>query len=124
MDYPGNFHDDILTVGSIDSNGSKSSFSGYGTKLDVVAPGSNILSTIPGNSTGQKSGTSMATPHVAGVAALVISKNPTFTRLQVVTAIEKSGKRSEVIYIKRLPVVPMGYGLITWAMAWSMLMPQ
>ncbi|WP_370527899.1 S8 family serine peptidase [uncultured Alistipes sp.] len=68
MDYPGNFHDDILTVGSIESNGSRSSFSGYGTKLDVVAPGNNILSTLPNNSTGSKNGTSMATPHVAGIA--------------------------------------------------------
>ena len=119
MDYPGNFHDDILTVGSIDSNGSKSSFSGYGTKLDVVAPGSNILSTIPGNSTGQKSGTSMATPHIAGVAALVISKNPTFTRLQVVTAIEKSGKKVGGYLYKTTSGRPnglwvdyMGYGLV------------
>lgn len=93
MDYPGTFHDDILTVGSIDSNGSKSSFSGYGVKLDVVAPGNGILSTLPNNSTGSMSGTSMATPHVAGVAALVISKNPSFTRLQVVSAIEGSAKK-------------------------------
>lgn len=93
MDYPGNFHDDILTVGSIDSNGSKSSFSGYGDKLDVVAPGASILSTLPNNSTGTMSGTSMATPHVAGVAALVIAKHPTYTRLQVVSAIEGSARK-------------------------------
>lgn len=93
MDYPGNFHDDILTVGSINSDGSKSSFSGYGSKLDVVAPGNNILSTVPGNKTKTKNGTSMATPHVAGIAALIIAKNPTFTRSQVVTAIEKSAKK-------------------------------
>jgi len=93
MDYPGNFHDDILTVGSIDSNGSRSSFSGYGTKLDVVAPGRGILSTIPNNGTGTKNGTSMATPHVAGIAALVISKNPSYSRSQVVTVIEKTAKK-------------------------------
>lgn len=93
MDYPATFHDDILTVGSIDSNGTKSSFSGYGVKLDVVAPGNSILSTLPNNSTGSMSGTSMATPHVAGVAALVISQNPTYTRSQVVSAIEGSAKK-------------------------------
>lgn len=93
MDYPGNFNDNILTVGSIDSNGSKSSFSGYGDKLDVVAPGASILSTLPNNSTGTMSGTSMATPHVAGVAALVIAKHPTYTRLQVVSAIEGSARK-------------------------------
>lgn len=93
MDYPGNFNDNLLTVGSIDSNGSKSSFSGYGDKLDVVAPGASILSTLPNNSTGTMSGTSMATPHVAGVAALVIAKHPTYTRLQVVSAIEGSARK-------------------------------
>ncbi len=93
MDYPGNFHDDILTVGSIDSNGSRSSFSGYGTKLDIVAPGRGILSTIPNNGTGTKNGTSMATPHVAGIAALVIAKNPSYSRSQVVTVIEKTAKK-------------------------------
>lgn len=93
MDYPATFHDDILTVGSIDSNGNRSSFSGYGTKLDVVAPGNGILSTLPNNSTGSMSGTSMATPHVAGVAALVIARNPTYTRSQVVSAIEGSARK-------------------------------
>ena len=93
MDYPGNFHDDILTVGAIASNGTRSSFSGYGTKLDVVAPGSNILSTLPNNMTGTMNGTSMATPHVAGVAALVISQHPTYTRSQVVSAIEGSARK-------------------------------
>lgn len=93
MDYPGNFNDNILTVGSIDSDGSKSSFSGYGDKLDVVAPGASILSTLPNNSAGTMSGTSMATPHVAGVAALVIAKHPTYTRLQVVSAIEGSARK-------------------------------
>lgn len=93
MDYPGNFHDDILTVGAITSNGTRSSFSGYGTKLDVVAPGSSILSTLPNNSTGTMSGTSMATPHVAGVAALVISQHPTYTRQQVVSAIEGTARK-------------------------------
>ena len=122
MDYPGNFHDDILTVGSIDSNGSRSSFSGYGTKLDVVAPGNNILSTLPNNSTGSKNGTSMATPHVAGIAALVISNNPTLTRLQVVTAIEKSAKKSEVIHTAQHPDAPTVHGIIKWGMGSSMLM--
>jgi subtilisin family serine protease len=93
MDYPGNFSSDILTVGSIDNNGKRSSFSGYGDNLDVVAPGNNILSTLPNNSTGILSGTSMATPHVAGIAALVLSVNPNFTRKQVVDRIESTAKK-------------------------------
>lgn len=117
MDYPGNFHDDILTVGSIDSNGSRSSYSGYGTKLDVVAPGRDILSTLPNNNTGNMSGTSMATPHVAGVAALVIAKKPTYTRLQVVDAIEKSGKKSAVIHTLQNQDAPTEHGTTKWVMA-------
>ncbi len=71
VNYPANFHPDILAVGSIDEAGNRSSFSGYGTQLDVVAPGESIWSTIGGGSTGYMSGTSMATPHVSGIAALL-----------------------------------------------------
>jgi len=95
MDYPANFHDDILTVGSIDSNGIRSCFdaykaSGYGTKLDVVAPGSNILSTIPSNGAGYMGGTSMAAPHVAGIAALILSINPFLYGYEVRNIIEST----------------------------------
>lgn len=93
MDYPGNFNDNILSVGSITSIGNRSNFSGYGTKLDVVAPGSDILSTIPGNSTQSLNGTSMASPHVAGVCALVLSANPSLTGQQVRDIIEQTSQK-------------------------------
>jgi subtilisin family serine protease len=57
------------TVGSTDSNDRISSFSNVGAVVDIFAPGGSILSTIPGGRTGTKSGTSMATPHIAGLAA-------------------------------------------------------
>lgn len=57
------------TVGSTTSTDGRSSFSNYGNLVDVFAPGSNILSTLPGGRTGSLSGTSMASPHVAGLAA-------------------------------------------------------
>lgn len=57
------------TVGATTSSDSRSSFSNYGSLVDVFAPGSNILSTLPGGRTGSLSGTSMASPHVAGLAA-------------------------------------------------------
>jgi thermitase len=63
----------VVAVGSIDQTGGRSSFSNYGTKVTLGAPGSSILSTWRSSGYAYSSGTSMATPHVAGVAALVYS---------------------------------------------------
>ena len=87
-DYPGNFTPEILLVGATTSSGVRSSFSGYGSVLDVVAPGSNILSTLPNNAIGNLSGTSMAAPYAAGVTSLILSVNNTLTRTQVMNTIE------------------------------------
>ena len=63
----------VVAVGSIDSQGRKSSFSNYGSWVDICAPGSSIMSTMPGSQYGNLSGTSRACPHVSGVAALLVS---------------------------------------------------
>lgn len=93
MDYPGNFHPDILNVGAIDNNGTRRYNSAYGTALDVVAPGGSIWSTIGGGGTGNMSGTSMAAPHVSGIAALILSRNPDLTQKQVTDLIEKYARK-------------------------------
>ena len=93
MDYPATADDRILAVGAIGSTGTRAYFSGYGTKLDVVAPGVDILSTLPGNTVGSMSGTSMAAPHVSGVAALILSANPTLSRDEVTRIIEMTAKK-------------------------------
>ena len=69
--------DGVVTVSSTTQAGAKSGFSNYGLGvIDVAAPGSLIASTITGSRYGYKSGTSMASPHVAGVLALMKSAHP------------------------------------------------
>ncbi|TRU16854.1 MAG: hypothetical protein EWV80_23040, partial [Microcystis aeruginosa Ma_QC_B_20070730_S2] len=82
----------IVSVASTTRTDSLSWFSNYGlTSVDLGAPGSDIYSTIPGNSYGIKSGTSMASPHVTGAAALLWSQNPTWTAQQVKNALMNTG---------------------------------
>jgi thermitase len=71
--YPA-FYSNAIAVGSTDSSDNKSYFSNWGTWVDVAAPGSSIYSTYPTNSYATLSGTSMATPHVAGLAGLLASQ--------------------------------------------------
>ncbi|UYN85245.1 MAG: S8 family peptidase [Cyclobacteriaceae bacterium] len=124
INYPANFHDDILTVGAITATGVRSIFqegfaSGYGSKLDVVAPGSGIRSTVPGDSTSSFSGTSMASPHVAGIAALMLSANPNLSRCQVINIIEATSQKVGSYSYSATTGRPhgtwnneMGYGLV------------
>lgn len=90
VDYPASSNPDILVVGSINSNFSKATSSSYGDHLDVVAPGDNILSTLPNNQIGYMSGTSMAAPFVSGVAALILSKSSVITAKDVKDRIEST----------------------------------
>ncbi|MGW8319145.1 MAG: S8 family serine peptidase [Candidatus Promineifilaceae bacterium] len=85
IDTPAAIYDDSFTVGATSSTDSVAAFSGRGPvtvdgsnrlKPDVVAPGVSVRSSYPGHSYVTLSGTSMAAPHVAGMAALVLSANP------------------------------------------------
>ncbi|HEY4877310.1 MAG TPA: S8 family serine peptidase, partial [Puia sp.] len=94
--------DNFITVGaSASSSFLVASFSDYGkTVVDVFAPGVNIYSTIPGNKYDWYSGTSMASPVVAGIAALIWSYYPTLTYRQVKYCIEKSVTPIDILVTK------------------------
>lgn len=83
--YPANYDvPNVVSVAAVGSNGSLASFSSYGKKkVHLAAPGVNVLSTVPNEKYAQFSGTSMATPHVSGVAALVWANEPGLSAVEV-----------------------------------------
>ena len=89
-----------IAVGAVDKSDARASWSNYGPALDIVAPGVDILSTYSCIAVGDctnywyawMSGTSMSAPHVAGVAALILDKNPDYTVDQVKEAIYNSAE--------------------------------
>ena len=87
--YPSSYNTpNMVAVAATDNNDNIASFSNFGaTSVHLGAPGVDILSTQPGGLYQFLSGTSMATPHVSGTAALVLAKTPTLTTAQVKSAL-------------------------------------
>ena len=93
---PGNCNH-VITVAATDNAGSRASFSNFGSLVEISAPGVSIYSTV---NTGSQSpgaqgyaswnGTSMATPHVAAVIALMVSRNPSLTPDEVLARIQRT----------------------------------
>jgi subtilisin family serine protease len=80
--YPASF-DSVLSVGATDKRDIRAVYSNYGPTVDIAAPGDAVFSTLPENNYGYLSGTSMSAPHVAGTAALVLSRFPNYSRQEL-----------------------------------------
>ncbi|MED3689573.1 S8 family serine peptidase [Peribacillus butanolivorans] len=100
--YPAAFSH-VISVAATDSKDKRTSYSNYHSTVDIAAPGDYILSTLPNNRYGWMSGTSMATPMVAGVAALIWSNEPKLTKYEVEyrlydSAIDLGTKGKDIYY--------------------------
>jgi subtilisin family serine protease len=93
--YPADFNlDNVVSVAASDRNDKLAAFSNWGpTSVAIAAPGVDVLSTLPGKSYGLQSGTSMATPQVAGVLAMVWSLRPEWTYRQVISWVLQTADR-------------------------------
>lgn len=99
--YPVNSYSNLLVVGATLTNGTRKSNSNYGSLLDVMAPGIAIPTTDLQGSAGATNidysltfkDTSAACPHVAGIAALILSVNPDLTNVQVNDIIERTARK-------------------------------
>ncbi|MEV2390582.1 S8 family serine peptidase [Paenibacillus larvae] len=87
--YPAKF-DSVIAVGALDKNDSRGFLSSKGAKLELMAPGTDILSTWNNGDYESDSGTSMAAAHVVGVAALLFERDPDLTNWKVREIMNKS----------------------------------
>lgn len=105
--YPG-----VMAVGAIDNTNSRATFSNRGPHISVVAPGVNIRSTYWDDTYANLDGTSMATPHVAGLAALLKSADSSLTASQIIDIIEQTATALRDNPSDPVPNDNYGHGLV------------
>ncbi|PKR76906.1 peptidase S8 [Halalkalibacillus sediminis] len=89
--YPAKY-DSVIAVAAVDQNNNRASFSSHGSAVELSAPGVSVLSTVPGNSYDSFNGTSMASPHVAGVAAQVWEAKPSLSNVQLRSLLQQTAE--------------------------------
>jgi len=106
----------VVTVGATNASGSRAWYSNYGTRIDVMAPGGEagqpVFSTLASGAYGGKAGTSMAAPHVAGVLALMKSKNPNLTVAEAVNILKETARPLSAAACNRPSGSECGAGLV------------
>ena len=119
LSYPASY-DSVVSVAAVDSSGNRASFSQYNNQVEVSAPGVAVRSTTPGNTYASYNGTSMATPHVSAVYALVWSRHRQCTAQQIrnvvnLTAQDRGTGGRDVYY---------GYGIVKAKLASDLIAEQ
>lgn len=107
----------VITVGATNAAGSRASYSNYGTRIDLMAPGGEasgqqVVSTLGSGQYGGKVGTSMAAPHVAGVLALMKSKKPALTAAEGLSILKDTARPLSAAQCNRPSGLECGAGLI------------
>jgi hypothetical protein len=115
---------DVLAVAAVDINDARAAFSSMGPHIDVSAPGVGILSTVWDNAYGTKDGTSMASPHVAGVAALMLSCRGSLTPAQLRQIIRDTARPLKDNPADPIPNDRYGTGLVDARAAVDSACPQ